>query len=184
MKAQGDKSEFSDVECGDRRLESRVPKVAKRLSNNPEAPNNQASEDRASTKAAYHLFDNKKVSAVRILRPHQERTTERMKGEPLVLVVQNTTCLNYSSHESVLGLGPIDDSRSDAQGLIMHSALALTVELLPMGFLALMSVVAWRIFWMTHVQRTKPTAPAATVLTRQELRALPLFLKKPHYLTK
>ena len=128
--------EFSEVECGDRRLESRVRKVAKRLSNNPTAPINQASEDWASTKAAYRLFDNEKVSAEKILGPHQERTTERMKGEPVVLVVQDTTYLNYSSHESVLGLGPIGDSRSDAQGLIMHSALAFTVEGLPLGFLA------------------------------------------------
>ena len=45
-----------------------------------------------------------------------------------------------------------------------------------------MSVVAWRIFWMTHFKRTDPKAPASKVLTKSELRALPLlFKRKPPY---
>ena len=130
------KRELMDVELGDKRLEQRLCDVATRLSGKPESPINQASEDWAATKAAYRLFDNEKVSAEKILRPHRDRTLERMKGETTVLVVQDTTYLNYDSHEYVEGLGQIGNSRSDAQGLIMHTALAVTPEGLPLGLLS------------------------------------------------
>ena len=128
--------ELSEVELGDKRLERRACEVAEELSNKPTAPINQASEDWAAAKAAYRFFDNEKVCEQKILRPHLERTIERMRGEKTVLVVQDTTYLNYSTHESVEGLGPIGDSRTSAQGLIMHSALAVTPSGLPLGLLA------------------------------------------------
>ena len=80
--------ELSEIELGDRRLERRARRVAEELSQKPEAPINQASEDWAATKGAYRLFDNEKVSAEKILSPHRERTLERIRGESVVLVVQ------------------------------------------------------------------------------------------------
>ena len=174
--------EFAEIELGDRRLERRTREVAEDLSSNPEAPINQASEDWAAAKAAYRLFDNDKISAEKILRPHQERTIQRMKGEAVVLVVQDTTYLNYSGYEDVSGLGPIGDSRSNAQGLIMHSALALTTGGLPLGFLtqkiwaregyqdvknarknkSIESKESYR--WIETLQKTCALAPKATQL--------------------
>ena len=130
------KREFDGVALGDRRLDRRLLDVAEDLSAMPEDPINQASEDWAATKAAYRLFDNGKISAEKVITPHRERTIERMRGESVVLVVQDTTYLNYSKHEKTVGLGPIGDSRTAAQGLIMHSALALTPAGLPLGLLA------------------------------------------------
>ena len=128
--------ELSELELGDKRLESRARQVAEELSGKPEAPINQASEDWAATKAAYRFFDNDNASAQKILSPHQRRTVDRMRGEGVVLVIQDTTYLNYDAHEYVTGLGPIGDSRSNAQGLIMHSALAVTPAGLPLGLLS------------------------------------------------
>src|SRR5262245_19195944 len=53
----------------------------------------------------------------------------------MVLAIQDTTYLNYSHHPQTRGLGPIGDSRSDAQGLIVHSTLVVTPEGLPLGLL-------------------------------------------------
>lgn len=39
-------------------------------------------------------------------------------------------------------------------------------------YITLMSIVAWRIFWMTHLKRVDPKAPATMVLTQNELRTL------------
>ena len=38
-----------------------------------------------------------------------------------------------------------------------------------------MCVVAWRIYWFTHVSRTNPNAPAKTVLAATEHKALRLL---------
>ncbi|GAK57028.1 transposase Tn5 [Candidatus Vecturithrix granuli] len=58
----------------------------------------QASRDWASTTAAYRLCANPKVSAARILEPHQRQTCRRMAGESRILAGQETCFLNYTSH--------------------------------------------------------------------------------------
>src|SRR5262245_54213746 len=127
--------EFRAIELGDKRLERRLTGVAEDLAARPQAPINQASDDWAATKAAYRLFANPKVSEKRIFAAHRECTVQRMQEQPSVLAIQDTSYLNYSHHPQTEGLGPIGDSRSDAQGLIMHSTLVVTPEGLPLGLL-------------------------------------------------
>ena len=127
--------EFLSLELGDSRLERRVRRVAEELSSQPEYPINVASEDAAATKAAYRLFQNERVTANRIFASHQVRTLERMSKEFIVLAIQDTTCFNFSHHNSKRGIGPIGSSDNDAQGLILHSTLAVTPQGLPLGIL-------------------------------------------------
>ena len=127
--------EFQTIELGDKRLEQRLKKLADDLSARPQAPINQASADWAATKAAYRFFENPKASEQKIFAAHRNCTVQRMRGQPVVLAIQDTTYLNYSHHPQTIGLGPIGDSRSDAQGLIMHSTLVVTPAGLPLGLL-------------------------------------------------
>lgn len=46
-------------------------------------------------------------------------------------------------------------------------------------YITLMSIVAWRLFWMTWMRRSHPTAPALTILTEIELRTLLLLTHQP-----
>lgn len=128
-------SEFAGVDLGDKRLESRLKRIAGELAGHPEAPINQASEDWAATKAAYRFFQNEKTTTQAILSPHVKRTMQRMHGEQTVLAIQDTSYLNFSAHKSTQGLGPVGDSRSDSRGLVMHSTLAVTPMGLPLGLL-------------------------------------------------
>jgi hypothetical protein len=59
---------------------------------------------------------------------------------------------------------------------IEKAQLASSQRLLPM--IALYSLIAWRLFWMTFLARTDPQAPATTILAPQELDALYTFLHK------
>jgi Transposase DNA-binding/Transposase DDE domain len=45
-------------------------------------------------------------------------------------------------------------------------------------YITLMSVVAWRIFWMTHLKRTAPQAPATVILTTKEIEILTALQRK------
>ena len=44
----------------------------------------------AETTAAYRFFDNEKVTPEKLLAPHVAATIERMQGQPVVLLVQDT----------------------------------------------------------------------------------------------
>ena len=127
--------EFKRGELGDQRLNKRLKKLTEDLSAAPEAPITQASKDWAATKAAYRFFQNDKVTSEKILSAHRTRTWERIQHEPVVLSVQDTSYLNFSSHKQTDGLGPIGDSRSASQGIVTHNVLALTPQGLPLGLL-------------------------------------------------
>lgn len=130
--------ELGAVCLGDARLESRVRRVAEELSGQPQYPINQASPDAAATKAAYRLFANAKVTSEKIFAAHQARTVERMRDEPVVLAIQDTSFLDYTNHKKTRGLGPIGKNQSSVklQGLVLHSALAVTPHGLPLGLLS------------------------------------------------
>ena len=127
--------EFEGVALGDARLERRLIRVVEGLSSQPEYPVNQACEDAAATKAAYRLFDNDKVSAAKILTAHRAKTSRRMRQEPVVLAIQDTTLFNLTGHKKTRGLGPIGDRSGKWQGLILHSTFAVTPRGLPLGVL-------------------------------------------------
>jgi len=65
---------------------------------------------------------------------HKEQTIERMKKHQTVLVIQDTTSLDYRTHPATKGLGNYCKSQS-ALGLKVHTALAVTEEGLPLGIL-------------------------------------------------
>lgn len=130
------REEFNSAQFGDWRLFLRLLVVAEHLAKHPEAPINQASEIWTKTKAAYRFFDNKKVLPEFILRPHIKRTIERIGQQAEeVLIIQDSTFLNYSKMKSSQDLGPIGKLHSSCMGLVMHSSLATTEFGLPLGIL-------------------------------------------------
>jgi len=128
------KEELLDVSFGDRRLLLRYLVVAEHFAKHPEAPISQASEVWKKAKAAYRFFDNKKVTADLILRPHQRKTVDRIRNHNgWVVVAQDTTYLNFSHMRESEDLGPIGDNIADSRGLVAHNSLAMTAHGLPLG---------------------------------------------------
>ena len=127
--------ELGTVELGDKRLNRRLLETAGQLAAQPTAPLNQACADWAATKASYRLFQNARVTVADILAPHQTQTQARLAEYALVLAVQDTTYLDYSSHPQTTGLGPIGTPQQQLRGLVQHSTLALTATGLPLGVL-------------------------------------------------
>jgi len=100
------------------------------LAANPEASVNGACDGVNDTIAAYRFFNNPQIEPKRILQPHVEATKRRMQAEPVVLVVQDTTELDYSDH-------PPEDARclnkAERLGLYDHTHLAVTPQGLCLG---------------------------------------------------
>ncbi len=80
--------------------------------------------DWAGLKAGYRFFDNPKVTPAQLLAPHRAATWERAAAEGTVLVAQDTTYFNFTTHPETTGLRPI--GAGTEQGFLLHSALALT----------------------------------------------------------
>lgn len=127
--------EFDSFNVGDPRIKKRLIQVTEDFVAAPQANIPQASGSWPRTKAAYRFFSNEKVSETEILGAHRRATLERMRPERLILVAQDTTYLNFTTHPQTAGLGPIGNNRDKTIGLLAHSALALTEDGQPMGLL-------------------------------------------------
>ena len=122
--------EMQNIQLGDKRLNERSRSLLSTLAANPTASINEACCGWSESKAAYRLFDNPKAKASQILAAHTEQTIERIRGEEIVCVAQDTTELDFSKH-------PPKDARCLDQphrlGLYDHSQVAFTPEKLCLG---------------------------------------------------
>ena len=129
--------EFGAAELGDARRTARLVRLAHQLGERPEASLPQALEDDAALKAAYRLFDNAEVAHEKVLAPHVVSSIRRMQGQAVILAVQDTTFIDYSTHRATEGLGPLHTKGDGGYGMLCHGTLAFTPERLPLGVLSL-----------------------------------------------
>jgi Transposase DNA-binding/Transposase Tn5 dimerisation domain len=127
-------SEFADAELGDVRRTTRLIELAGVLAQHPTAALPEACGDDAMLKAAYRFFANDAIEPHDVLDSHIEATYRRLHHVPVVLAVQDTTEVDWTSHPATRGLGPLGPRA--CQGLLVHSTLAFTPERLPLGLLA------------------------------------------------
>lgn len=127
--------EFAQAEINDRRLVKRLCHTAELLARQPEKSISAACGSWNDAKAAYELFDNEKVSREDMLESHRKCTIERMKGHKILLGLQDTTSLDFNTHLSTEGLGPVNDSVKSL-GLLAHTLLIVTPQGVPLGVLA------------------------------------------------
>jgi hypothetical protein len=123
--------ELAGADLGDARRERRLRTLVNQLSRNPQGTFNHACPTAAHRKAAYRFFDNDQVEAQQVVASHIDSTWRRMAAYRRVLVVQDTTSLNYVTHPGTEGLGPLENAH--ARGFLLHSALAVTEEGEPLG---------------------------------------------------
>ena len=132
--------EFGEVDLGDKRLRDRLIKIVDDRSRRPGTSYLDAcGGDRAAIKGYYRLIDHAgdQVDPDTILSTHRSRTIERCMSQELVLAIQDTTDLNFSSRPKTTGLGFVGTNQTGAEstGLRVHSTLACTVDGLPLGIL-------------------------------------------------
>lgn len=124
--------ELEGIDLGDERLNARAGSLLERLSANPAASINAACHGWSETQAAYRFFDNDRVDPDKLLEPHRRATKRRIADHPVVLLVQDTTELDYSAHPAQ-DLGLLN--KEQRQGLYDHSLVAFTPERLCLGVL-------------------------------------------------
>jgi hypothetical protein len=133
--------EFGGARLGDRRLERRLLEIAAAFAAQPTAAIPQACGSWPAIKAAYRFFDHERTTMDRLLEPHRTATVERMRREPVVLVVQDTTSLNYTGRPEMQGIGLIGSWANGPKGLLLHNTMAFRPDGLALG---LLDVQCWR----------------------------------------
>jgi hypothetical protein len=128
-------AEFGHAELGDDRRTDRLLMIATAFAQQPTAPIPQACGPGCATQGAYRFFENDDIDPEAIRDAHQQATLERLRPHPVVLALQDTSTLNYSTHPQTQGLGPIGTRRQKIIGLLLHSTLAVTPGGLPLGLL-------------------------------------------------
>lgn len=129
--------EFAGADVGDERLRRRLICLADDFCAKPgklvpEACGGSA----AKTKAAYRLMSNPAIDLDTVLAAHVQATTARIREHPLVLAVQDTTSLNYSTHRLTEGIGPISTAEDTSVGLLLHETIAFTENGTPLGVIS------------------------------------------------
>ena len=127
-------NEFAEADLGDLRRTQRLVHLAHALAQNPSASLPEACGSPAMLKGAYRFFENDDIEPDDIVHSHIDATYHRLDQVPLVLAVQDTTEVDWSSLKATEGLGPLGNSA--CRGLFVHSTLAFTPDRVPLGLLA------------------------------------------------
>lgn len=114
---------MAGAELGDQRLNRRLGQLAESLAQDPAASFPESTKGSAGLEAAYRFLNNPRVTSSGILKPHAERTFERMGANSDCLVVHDTTMLAFPGDTERTGLGPIKGGA--ARGFFAHVSLAL-----------------------------------------------------------
>lgn len=125
--------ELLEADFGDIRLSDRVIQLVEKFSERPGVSVPEACGDKATTDAAYRFWKNEAVTVQKILEPHIQQTAQRASEYPVVLVAQDTTEINLTSHRKTTGLGYLGST--ECRGLMMHNLLAISPEGTPLGVL-------------------------------------------------
>jgi len=159
--------ELSAVDLGDGRLNRRAGVLLRQLAERPDRSIPGACQGWAETQAAYRFFSNEKVTSEGVLLGHVEAVLERARQHPVVLCVQDTTELDFTSKPQIEGLGPL--TYECALGLYVHPTVALTPERLCLGVVDLWT---WARDAKTHGTKNRASRASRPIEEKESFRWL------------
>jgi hypothetical protein len=116
---------FGAADLGDPRRAKRLVASAAAIAAHPEK-SFPSVFDWNELRAFYNLCHRDEATSQALQRPHWELTRRAMAREPLVLIVHDTTELDFTSHRALQGAGPIGDHRG--KGFLQHNSLAFSPD--------------------------------------------------------
>lgn len=125
--------EIARCRMADARLKSRLGILLERLGEHSTQSIPAACRGWAETQAAYRFLNNGKVDARDILDGHSLATLGRISREPVVLLVQDTTFLEYVRDAGKHDYGTLRRSRREEY--LLHPTVAFTPERTNLGVL-------------------------------------------------
>jgi Transposase DNA-binding len=115
----GAEETFGSVHLGDVRRTQRAVAIA----HNPAASLPAQMPDEAALEASYRFLQTPDVTYEQLIGPHVAQTREEAHKQQQVLLIQDTTEVDYQQHPTTTGLGPIGNGSH--HGYLLQSVLAV-----------------------------------------------------------
>jgi hypothetical protein len=93
----------------------------------------EASQSDSESQSIYRFWANQRVKPEQIIASHRSSVVKRMSEQEVVLAIQDTTDLDFSSLKQTQGLGFINQTQQ--QGIKVHSSFAVSGNGEPLGLL-------------------------------------------------
>jgi len=123
--------EASSLNFNDVRLNERYTKIVEKLYLNPNESLPKSLHTHSELIAAYRFMDNPKVTFETIINSSKANTIERIKNEKVILPVQDTTSLDYTSKKISEQLGHLESKKR--RGIFLHPTLLFNESGLCLG---------------------------------------------------
>jgi hypothetical protein len=117
---------FGEVRLGDQRRTKRVVQMASLMAMQSDVSLPRMMKSKAELKGSYRLLETADVSYEALIRPHLEQTQQEAQTRKRVLLIQDTTDLNYSHHPKTTGLGPLKNQKQ--HGMLLQTVLAVDAQ--------------------------------------------------------
>lgn len=117
------KRTFGTSQLKDIRRTGRAVKAATLMAKNVSASLPAQMQTWKDVMALYRLLDEPDVTFEALMHPHWQQTREQIETKLVVLLVQDTTEVDLSSHPKMSGLGPI--GKGTTSGLLLQTVLAV-----------------------------------------------------------
>src|SRR4051794_37615900 len=116
-------TQFGAAELGDARRTGRLVSTMAAIARAPDESLPRQLGSIAGAKAAYRLFDCGAVTLEAVMDPHLAQCRAAAARHPVVLMVQDDTTLDFSTHRKLRGAGRVGDDHGT--GFLAHSCLAV-----------------------------------------------------------
>lgn len=113
---------FAKVDLGDVRSTRRLILSAAKIAAHPEKSFNQVF-NWSELRGFYRLCNQEAATLSAIQDSHWQHTRSEMAKQPLVLILHDTTEMDFTSHTALEGTGPIGDGKG--RGFLQHNSLAV-----------------------------------------------------------
>jgi len=114
-------------------------------------------EDHAETKAIYRFLSNDAVTPKALRAPLRDAALRHLGDETTVIVAQDTTGLNFTTHQATEGLGPLGaGDGSKGYGIFVHSAIAISESGVPLGLMRQQSWARSKDIGRKHNRKRRP----------------------------
>jgi len=135
-------AELAALDLGDKRRKHRAVAMVKKMIQHPSGSIPETFRTHAEIKAVYRFLSSEAFETQELQEALQQACRERVRGERMVLAIQDTTNLEFPSSPALA---------EAADGLWVHTTLAVSAEGIPLG---LMHQQRW-----TRPAQREPTAP-------------------------
>ncbi len=116
---------FGSVNLGDQRRTRRLVESAAQIAAHPEKPFNQVFNWN-DLRGFYRLCHQETATLQALQEPHWQRTREEMAKQSLVLILHDTSEMDFTEHAALEGAGPIGDGKG--RGFLQHNSLAIVPQ--------------------------------------------------------